>query len=376
MNDYLCHKYPETMNQRPFLLLLAVFFLSLPLSAQVTITSDEMPVPGDTIRKSVTFQAEGINFEETGQGYTWDFSDLTVMLQQVDTFKSVSETPIAYQLVFNNFIIFPDYIATVVTPVFEFDLIPGFEVSDVFWFFKASEETYEELGFGVGLNGLRIPVNYDEIDVIYNFPMEYGNADSSESSFIRSIDGLGTAASEKFRRNFVDGWGTLLTPFGSFDCLRVKTMIYQYDSVFIDSTGTGFPIEREITEYKWLSPGYTQPLLNVREEGMIVTITYPDSLRTNFLGIPENELSGSFQIYPNPASDHFNIEIDHHENIPVDISILNLDGRLIHRIIENPGKEGKFSRHFDVAELKLKSGIYLLMIRQGKHQATGKLIVR
>jgi hypothetical protein len=79
--------------------------------------------------------------------------------------------------------------------------------------------------------------------------------------------------------NFVDGWGTLKTPFGIFSVIRIKSLISQRDSLYIDSLGTGFPMQRTITEYKWLGKNSGIPILQISEEGFSVTAIYRDSTR-------------------------------------------------------------------------------------------------
>ena len=85
------------------------------------------------------------------------------------------------------------------------------------------------------------------------------------------------------RTNVVDGWDNLTTLFGTFQTLRVKSTLIEHDSVYIDSLSTGFPINRNITEYKWLGKGQGIPLLQVNEEGTLVTTYYRDFYRMSAL---------------------------------------------------------------------------------------------
>jgi PKD repeat protein len=67
------------------------------------------------------------------------------------------------------------------------------------------------------------------------------------------------------RVNDVNGWGTLITPFGTFNnCLKVESNLVQIDTMSIDTVG--FPVDTTyIREFRWLSPGWNYPLLIVRQ---------------------------------------------------------------------------------------------------------------
>jgi gliding motility-associated-like protein len=58
--------------------------------------------------------------------------------------------------------------------------------------------------------------------------------------------------------------GTLLTPFGTFNALRIKSTLQISDSIYLDTLGFGITIPRQtIVEYKWLGAGKKIPLLEV-----------------------------------------------------------------------------------------------------------------
>jgi hypothetical protein len=86
--------------------------------------------------------------------------------------------------------------------------------------------------------------------------MNYGNVDSSYSGYSVKIPNTFSSSTNSFRLNEVDGWGLLTTPFGSFNTLRVKTIITAHDSLFLDTLGFGFGISvPQQIEYKWIGKG-------------------------------------------------------------------------------------------------------------------------
>ena len=345
--------------------------------AQINITKDDMPVPGDTIRTSTTLFLGGLDYEATGPDHVWDFSSLTVMSQTVDTFVAVSETPILYQWYFNNSILYPDYKATVAAKQSGFDPIPGFQVTDPYLFYKASDDDYSEVGFGVGINELTLPVKYDDIDFVYRFPMIYENEDSSFSSVNMDVPAMGTYFSTKDRHNEVDGWGTLITPFGTFEVLRVKTEIERYDSIWADSLGIGFHLDREYTEYKWMGNDYGIPLLQVTAEGILVFATYIDSVRNYFYGVEESETSDKrFHVFPNPCHDYLVVDYELTGPSRVEISIYTITGqRVMTPLRESQGK-GIFRKRINLSDLSTPAGVYLIRLSINDLPVVRRIIIR
>jgi hypothetical protein len=349
-----------------FLTLLSiVLFLSAGLHGQIVIQNGDMPQPGDTVRKSVTLNLEGIDFQSTGENYTWDFSELTVMLQQVDSFVSVSSTPLLYQAVFNNQFIFPNHKATVAKKLMEFTTIPDLEVTDTYQFYKNEDNEYREVGIGITLAGVPLPIAYEQIDTLYRFPLEYGDNDSAKASLSIDIPGLGYLGVDKSRVNYIDGWGTLFTPYGSFQTLRVRTEISEYDSVYIDSTNTGFPLNREYTEYKWFGQGFGDPLLLITEEEFVVTATYIDSVRNSFTDVDDDLtlLDFDFKVYPNPASDYLSVNYELMEPSFVMISFYSLFGREIKRITASSQEKGLHNKVINLKETGVTQGVYLIVLQ-------------
>ena len=241
------------------LFVLVLLFAAFCSPAQISIQSSDMPQVGDTIRQSSTVELGTINYLEAGAGVNWDFSNLIPFTQKVDTFVSFSSTPWLYQLMFFGS-------ANLAQPLLEFDQFPGFEVSDAYNYYNNTNSSYSLAGNAATLNGIPLPNKFNNPDKIYHFPLAYGNADSSYSTYSFDVPGIGYLGGWKNRVNHADGWGTLSTPYGTFDVLRVKSDIVQYDSMYLDSLGFGFPTVREFTEYKWLGSGMGLPLVTVTDD--------------------------------------------------------------------------------------------------------------
>jgi len=258
--------------------MIAVVVMGFPLFSQIVINTTDMPHVGDTLRISQTNIAPA-GYAKTGMDTLWDFSTLQALSQRIDTFASVTSTPFAYQLFFAG--------ANLATPLTG-SPIPGLPVTQGYTFFKNSAASYNEMGSAYTIQNLPLPAKYDNPDVHYLFPMAPGNTWSSTAAFSINVPNLAYFSTQRYRTNIVDGWGSLTTPYGTFQTLRVKSTLLEHDSIYIDSLSTGFPFNRNITQYIWLGKGKSVPLLQVNEEGTLVTTSYRD-----FYRMPAKPLSAS-----------------------------------------------------------------------------------
>jgi hypothetical protein len=251
----------------------AGLFLAATGYGQITILQGDMPSAGDTIRMSLAISIP-VDFTKTAADTTWDFSMLEPMNQRVDSFLSMNVVPNAYKIIF-----IPEFVANLAAPRNGDLVLPGFAVTDSYVFYKKNDQGFSEAGTAFTAAGFPFPLKYDTPDLYYSLPMSYGSAWNSASHAGLSLPGFGYMGSARIRSSIVDGWGTLITPFGTFDALRVKTDLVQNDSIHLDSSGIGIPINRHITEYKWLGKQQDEPLLQVNQEGGTVTAIYRDIYR-------------------------------------------------------------------------------------------------
>ncbi|HOY33318.1 MAG TPA: T9SS type A sorting domain-containing protein [Bacteroidales bacterium] len=304
-----------------FFLLLAVFVVN----SQVIVDHTDMPVPGDTINFRQTTILNGINYQQTDTAFTWDFSALSPSVNTTDTFVTVSSTNLAYMIVFNN-ILYPEYKATVAQAQ-EMMTIPFVPVtiSESYNFYKNSNSCFSLLGLGAKINGIPTPLKYNNPDVWYTFPVTYGSSDTSDSEFHVSIPNIGYYGQTRHRINYVDGWGTLYLPSDTFDVIRVKSKVTYFDTIYSDSVGYGIGINRNITEYKWLTDGFHEPVLQITKQGPGATAKFhyhePDDL-----SVQPDEVAGHFEIYPNPASDLIFIKSENIEKNSI-LTITDISGR-------------------------------------------------
>ncbi|MCX6266933.1 MAG: T9SS type A sorting domain-containing protein [Bacteroidetes bacterium] len=240
--------------------------------SQIAVNQSDMPVIGDTLRVSATNTVPA-GYARAAMDTVWDFTALDALSQRVESYVSTSATPVIYQWIFVKL-----GGANLAAPSVSSD-IPGLSVSQGFTFFKNSMTAYSDLGSAYTIQSLPLTAKYDNPDMLYQFPLIPGLSWSSNSSFNIDIPDLAYFGTKRIRSSLVDGWGTLTTPFGTFQTLRVKSILTIHDSVYLDSLGSGLSINRNVTEYKWLAKGMGIPVLQINEEGNVATAVYRDVYR-------------------------------------------------------------------------------------------------
>ena len=234
-------------------LLSALLYVSTASYGQITITRNDMPAARDSARYSTS--ATQLNFDTTGAGITWDYSSLVANGQGVDTFKTALTINPIYGLYYG---LTTDYGLPNTNLNFGFvSLTNGYD------FYKTSNSDLEIKAIGADYNGISLPNNYTTPDKVYQFPLTYGRIDTSHYDVSISVPGTATIHEVGTRINTVDGWGTLITPFDTFQCIRLKSVTNEVDSVTITLLGFTIPAPRTTTTFKWLANGVIIPALEV-----------------------------------------------------------------------------------------------------------------
>jgi hypothetical protein len=301
--------------------------LALSLHAQITLTQSDFPAPTIDYVVSHSGSIDSSLYMANGANQTWDFSGLTAVSQDTILFESPtsSNIPLTY-LVFSN-PLDPTHQATVAAGMEVDNGLPMITLENVYNFYKLTSSEWIQVGMGAKINGLPIPVLWNPTDVILNFPANYGDQDTSYSAYNVNVPSVGYYGENRMRVNNIDGYGTLITPYGTFDALKVTSTLFLHDSIYMDSMGFGFPTDRIEVEYKWFAHGYQMPVMQVQKRsgmGAGVTITYLDSLRN--ISVEEMNMN-MISAFPNPVENNLFFEIPA-SSYPLQVEIFDLDGRL------------------------------------------------
>jgi len=315
-----------------------MLFFSLQTSSQITITEDDMPGPG--VEVPVSSKPEpGIEItghSAAGEDIEWDFSMITKLEQNLVRYISPTSAEIQYICIaiFNN-PMDPEHNSTVAKPgEGGGDPMGNIQITDVFEFYKLTEEIYSMTGRSSNVNGLPTCVRNNPVDTIYRLPLQYSDTIVSNSAFEINLPGVGYYGQTLERISVVDAWGTVHTPLGSFNTLRVKSTLHFIDTIYYDSYGFGAQFPHTETHYTWLSNDLQHPVFVVEEKGPNFggTIAFwADTL--DYTSFNEHHLSNAISVYPNPVEDEFVVMISEDIPLPVHIVISDFFGRKI-KVIE------------------------------------------
>jgi hypothetical protein len=365
----------------------ACFFLTAALlPAQITLSSADLPSGGESILTSVATTVAPADPSLTGANYTWDFSSLTPNFQRAELFAAQSTYTGYYNQLYGN-IPFISVPSTYGKDNFTLGLlpVPGFNVSSAYDFYKKTSSVLKKVGFAYTINdSLPLPFEYTQSDFVYKFPVAYMNTDSCNFKFEPHHVAASVVGALPFyysgegkRINTVDGWGTLITPFGSFSTLRIKSIVTETDSMNFSGTGFTVPVPTR-TEYKWLAAGKKVPVLQVDESAGIVTnVTYLDSLRPGipYIGIAELNTATEFSVFPNPASSDLVIQFTLSSSSKIRISILNTIGQTVGVVTKEHFGEGRKMVTVNLNEMNIAPGIYFVNLESNGVRSVKKIIV-
>lgn len=359
-------------NMKFFTLLIAATF-SLGAISQITISQSDFPSPNDTAMVSMSSDVM-LDYTTTGASSIWDFSAITISDQEIDTFFSVADAGALIQVVFNNSWLNPNHVSDYYKPYGGGALAQlgtfGIGIESPMQYTKVSADSVYNTGISFIIQGQSIPAKSDTIDTQYMLPMSYGDSWSGSSYTNLDMNPAFDAIYRRYqtRNSVVDGWGTVITPFGSFDAIRVKSFVSGIDSIYIGtfSTWTQLPTPDQI-EYQWFATGQKVPVFEIITTDLggnetVTSVRFKDKLRY-FASVEENNFNG--EIYPNPATDQVTLNFT---TIPQKIEILDMAGKVVYSDVPE-------STINVVNTSNWNTGFYLIKVLDNSQVSTSKLVI-
>lgn len=365
-------------------LILAIFVVSAIFSkAQISITSANMPVSGDSARVSLPTVASlthpsNTNYTLTGTNFMWTFDSLNTNRQAVRQFQPSALTPYFF------YFFFPKYGEKVQDSVPNLPAIPlgtiSLTIKDIWNFYKkVSTTSFNAEGTGLTISGLPVGATYTDEDELYKFPLNYGDRDSTTFKLSTPSTTLIPFVYKKggYRITEADGWGAVRTPMGTEMCLRVVSTQYSIDTIIVSTLPNPFnkiPFPNYVRSYQWLTLGEKIPYFEV--SGNLVggnftptQVRYRDVPRS-FVGIKEAEESQlALAIYPNPAVNELNVVIPKSKELTLEV--FSASGQsVMKKTISN--NEVVNQHTIDIS--KLAQGLYSGVLGDGKTVQNFKFI--
>lgn len=206
--------------------------------------------------------------------------------------------------------------------------------------------------------------------ITFSDPMQYISFPFSMStSYIDDFTATFTSSGYSFVRQGTiecegDGYGTLITPSGTFTNVLRATITQLYTDTY--SLGT---IDYEVTSVVWYKAGYHNALATcVTLNTFQGTQQYTEYMVTTPLGLDAKDLSENVNIFPNPVEN--SVFIDSQDAQIKSYELYNVQGELIYSSNENL---------IAVNEIDMRSfnkGIYILKLTATNNSVVTKRIVK
>jgi hypothetical protein len=345
--------------------LIALIIFPFAAYSQITLTSQDFGDAGDTAVMSTTTDM-GIDFATTGANQTWDYSGLVAESQHLVEYYDMSNLSFLVSVVYGAFAA-TDYQASYYMPNSDLplDQVGSFlpvPIDNIFQFSKKTADSITSVGFALDVDGNEVPFKSDTIETRYKFPLNYNDIYSSKGYTEMDMNPIADFnwVQSRERNSVVDGWGSITTPYGTFDALRIKHIISEVDSVRMDVFGNMMWIPIPIPDsyiYEWWTNGETEAILRIETNDVfgnevVSNIEYKDF----YLGIAQvDETELDVRVYPNPASEV--------------LLVKGVSQKSKYQIIDVMGKEvlsGDMNGLIDIHELT--PGSYRLMVLDGSTQ--------
>lgn len=355
------------------LLFLSVLTISTQAQSPISITSANMPVSGDTIRYSNASLGTVGDYTITGANHTWDFSQLDSTGQSMRKFEPASAT--AYAFYFGS-----GYGEKITDSIGA----GTFTFKNIYSFYKNKTAGFYVDGIGLTFSGFAAPVFYSKKDTLYKFPLNYLDRDSTVFKFSTPATGtIPSYSKQGYRITEADGWGTIITPYGTQPCLRVVTTQYSQDSVkgtlalgtFTLPLNTGLP--NYVRSYQWLTLTEKIPYLEV--SGQVIGNNFtPNQVRYRdfphaFVGIKEDNAPLALSVFPNPTKDKLTIIITQQQTSVV-ANISDMQGKIVKTQVLDQNSQAVNQHQLDVSELA--KGLYILNLSGPKGKQSIKISIQ
>lgn len=344
------------------------------LCAQITLEVTDFSDGGDTVRVSTTNDFF-IDFASTGADYTWDFSGLVAESQTLKDYQSMDNASAIPSFTFGAFADeahqATNFTETVDIPLDQAgDFLP-ISIDGINQFSKNAVSSINTVGLSISISGTEIPVVSDTIETRYQLPLNYGDSYNSRGYNYLNLNPIFEAIWIQYRqRNTeVDGWGSITTPYGTFDALRLKHEIIENDSIYIDLFGGPMWFELPIplrTEYEWITKEEKEPILRIitsqiAGEETVNSIEFRDQDLGLEAGIIDSQ--NNIVIGPNPVENRLNIL---GVNGLYSFSLLSMNGKVVFEKVNITNKSIDLSN--------IEKGTYLIVLHTAKGTQIQKII--
>jgi hypothetical protein len=329
--------------------------------AQPTIPGSAFPTAGTSFTMMLA-DTTGVLPQAGGAATTWNFASLTANgHMQVDSFLNPSITPYGGLFTTADIALHEVAPTTNYYVYYKKDTIDGF---------------YQRLA-----NVQPDTVIYQNVSNEFPFPLAYNNS-YNDIYYARNQSGSGYVVTDGQLNGTVDGYGTLISPAGTFNnVLRLHATRVENDSVPIGG-GIQAPVTETVEYYSWYQANAYFPIMQYSITTVtsavvnryIKSIGYRQGYAGGYpAGITDLSAANSaVMLWPNPASHTVTLAYNMTERGESVISIYDMAGRML-QSHSNSTNEGVQTYSLDISALPV--GIYDVRVVNTGNSVSQKLQV-
>ncbi len=346
---------------------LFLFTFVLFSNAQITITHQSLPQPGDTFAMRYSHYPVINIGTPLSTSQHFDFSDLENDSLKFATYGITSQLPFANE--------YPESNLYTWGPSVLYGG-PGTPVPGVAWgwmLFKTDVDGMSVVGYRTGDAPNILTANQTPPLVLMKTPFTYGNSHTQNSHWSVYLDSnpadVDTIYTSFANSNLLcDAWGTITTPTDqNMDVIRIREYKISVDSIY-GKIGSMIVWKTElrrdtVLNYQFYSPSKRHPIVTIfcQPDETVYGVQY--LWYSDLYNSIESNIEKSINCFPNPVQNYIYIE-----------------GSSLHSYYEIIDLQGKTVLHGQLAisniiDLSsLKSGIYFLSIRNSSEKYLKKII--
>ena len=312
------------------LLIASAFVLgTLGATAQITITTADIAAPIKIIyQANDTLLTNPAIVGSFGISQTWNMSSLASHTVDTLTFMSASWLPNA------NF------------PSSNLIVKQGWQNNYIYATNNAGSFTIQGVSATADFGGGPMPINQIDTpsEILMNFPGTYlssftSNYVNNTNVYLGFDPGFGFVIdsvrlhSHVKKTSLVDAWGTLTTPLGTFNVLRVEETVVRHDTTDAQVPAFGgwvYDVDNSAdstTGYSWWANGVGFPLVSIKLDSLGNVKQTQWLQATPTAGINEYTNTTEVNVYPNPAQNEVMFAVE--ASKVASIQVFDVTGRMI-----------------------------------------------
>jgi hypothetical protein len=302
-----------------------------------------------------------------GVNQTWDLTGMSPEIVSTSTFLSPSGLPESNS--------FPGATHTAFVPVED--------AGELYGYITVENNLFEDMGYYSFGPEYDILFQYTNPRTVLVFPLSYNDSfsDTYQSEMENDTgSGILLSVSTGSFDAHVDGYGTLITPAGTFtDVLRVRYVEEANSTLSVQGIEISSS-ETTTTEYKYFKAGFPAPLATLRTTilmsmGMVIDETQTGGYLIDLgVGLEEYEsLFTDVQIFPMPATTHIELQLNSKSEVNSDFMLLSSSGKMVHQWKQQPLLSGSNQLRLELPELA--AGTYVLLFNSPDGLHTERVVV-